>query len=82
MTEPRKESFISQAVHITTLRLCQAINNDQLVACKAVKDYLFHSEEHEVMSDIICALNTDLATFIERISNSSRLKYAYLLLTR
>ena len=82
MTVPRKESSISQAVHTTPLRLCQAINKDQLVACKAVKDNLFRLEEHEVMSDIICALNADLATFIGRISNLSRLEYAYLLLTR
>ena len=82
MTVHRKESFNSQAVHTTTLRPCQAIHDDQLVACKAVKDYLFHSEEHQVLSAISCALNADSATFIEGISNLSRLEYAHLLLTR
>ncbi len=81
MTVHRKESFISQAVHTTTLRPCQAIHNDQLVACEAVKDYPFHSEEHQVMSAIICALNADLATFVEGINNLSRLEYGHLLLT-
>lgn len=82
MAVHRKRSFINQAVHATSLRLCQAIDNDQMIACKAVKDYLFHSEEHQVMSTTICALNADLATFIEVFSNLSRLEYAHLLLTR
>lgn len=34
------------------------------------------------MSTTICALNADLATFIEVFSNLSRLEYAHLLLTR
>ncbi len=79
MAAHRNESFISQAVHTTTLRLFQAIHNDQLIACKAAKDYLFHSEEHQIISTMICALNANFATFVEGVSN---LEYAHLLLTR
>ena len=82
MAMHRNETFIEQAVHTTSLRLCQAIYNDQLIACKAVRDYLFYSEEHQVISTMICALNAGLATFVEGISNMSCLKYAHLPLMR
>lgn len=54
---------------------------DQLIACQDVKDYLFHSEEPQLMSTMICALNADLAVFLEGISNLSYQEYAHLTLT-
>ena len=75
MVEHKNESFISQAVHTTTLRLCQAVRNGELIACDAVNDYLFQSEEHQVVSTMICALTAELATFVEGISSLSCLRY-------
>ena len=65
------EQKIHQAVHATTLRLCQAIRNGVLIACDPVNDYLFESEEHQVVSTIICALTAELATFVEGMSSLS-----------
>lgn len=76
MAEHKNESFIHQAVHATTLRLCQAIRNSELIACDAVNGYLFQSEEHQVVSTMICALTAELATFVEGMSSLSCLRYA------
>ena len=81
MTAPVPESLLEQLVQ-TTLRLCDAVRSDKIAACQDVKTYLLDSEDHQVTSTMISALNINFTTFFKGISDPLCLEYAHLLLMR
>ena len=67
------KSFIGQAVHTTTLRLCQAIRDDQLLACRLLRIiYLIRKASSYVYYDLRLECG---------LGNLSCLEYAHLTLT-
>ena len=67
------------SIKLFTLLLSVYVRRYQIVSSLHVMllmAILFQSEEHQVVSTMICALTAELATFVEGMSSLSCLRYA------
>jgi len=55
------------------------IRSGRLVACEAVKEYLFHTTKQHIICETTDALSANVATLIENYLNPTDLEYVELI---
>jgi hypothetical protein len=69
---------VEEAITRTILSISQAVGNNELIACQAVREYILDTNTQWISNSIIGALNAKFAGFVMGITNNfSDLGYGY-----